>query len=165
MERGRPSIFTPELAQKILDFVEEGYSIRKIEKQEGMPCRDTIKVWLRDNPDFSVQFAHAHEAAADFRADEVVEIADNDKLDPRDKAVRIDARKWDAGRRNMKKYGKLAGNNINAEVNLNSMTLEQLDQAEAAILAKYGIKPENSTAGLGDSAQDRGTQEAESSAS
>lgn len=78
---GRPSMYTQELAKSICDRLANGESLRTICKSEGMPTRETVRVWRNDNPDFSGQYARAREDQADFYADECIEIADDKSQD------------------------------------------------------------------------------------
>jgi len=88
-----------------------------------MPASSTVFLWLKDHPEFSEQYARAREAQADTLADEILEIADdasNDwmmKNDPDNPGwlanqehiqrsrLRVDSRKWYAGKVAPKKYG------------------------------------------------------------
>ena len=85
-------------------------------------------VWLSEDKDFSDNYVRAKELQADIFADEIIEIADessgdldyiddfgnrveNKEFTNRSK-IRIDARKWAAGKQRPKKYGdKLELNN------------------------------------------------------
>ena len=46
---GRPSIYTPELAEKICDLIREGKSERQICKMPGMPDAKTLLRWKDTN--------------------------------------------------------------------------------------------------------------------
>lgn len=81
-----------------------GKSLRSVCAADGMPTLETIRVWLIDDPVFSVQYARAREEQADFYADEITEIADTE-ADPNKARVRIDARKWAASKLKPKVYG------------------------------------------------------------
>jgi hypothetical protein len=90
-----------------------------------MPNKATVFRWLAANPSFSDQYARAREAQADSLADEMLDIADdgsNDWMEVKDREgaimgwrengeamrrsqLRIDARKWLAGKLRPKKYG------------------------------------------------------------
>jgi hypothetical protein len=82
--------------------------LREIEALDGMPSRDTMRAWLRDKPDFSVQYAQAKEAFAEREFEKLHAIADN--VDESHEAIakarlRIDTRKWTLARLAPKKYG------------------------------------------------------------
>jgi len=99
------STFTQETADEICEWISKGKSLRSYCGQEGKPDQTTVLRWCGDNEEFRKQYAQAREAQADHYADEIVEIADSD--DAPDKArVRIDARKWVAGKLRPKKYGE-----------------------------------------------------------
>lgn len=72
---GRPSLYSDELAEKIVGLIAEGYSERQIEKMDGMPTRRTMLRWKDERPEFCRRSARAREASADVfndqRMDEV----------------------------------------------------------------------------------------------
>lgn len=116
---GRPSDYTPELADRLCEQLAEGKSLRKVCQADDMPSLSTVFRWLRVHPEFQQQYVRAKEEAADLFADEIVEIADDasgDFIPGKDGPVldsehvqrsklRIDARKWIASKLKPKKYG------------------------------------------------------------
>ena len=126
---GRPSSYTEDMADRICELIADGESLRSICRAEDMPAKSTVFKWLRDVPGFSDQYARARETQADAIFDEIIDIADdasNDWMERtnsdgdsigwqlngdhvRRSQLRIDARKWMAGKLRPKKYGdKLA---------------------------------------------------------
>lgn len=111
---GRPSDFTQELADLICERIADGKSLRAICTEEAMPNKATVFRWLASNEAFSDQYAHARDSQADTLFDDVLAIADQydsaaDKLDVdhiQRARLRIDARKWMAGKLRPKKYGE-----------------------------------------------------------
>jgi hypothetical protein len=83
-----------------------------------MPARSTVYLWFAAHPEFSDNYARAREEQADFYADAIVDIADNPELDPNDKRVRIDARKWVASKLKSKQYGDKIDVDANVKVGL-----------------------------------------------
>jgi hypothetical protein len=102
---GRPSLYSDELAALILGRISDGESLRKICLDAEMPDRETVRRWLLQNEAFCGQYARAREEQADTLADEITDIADGNDA-PDNKRVRIDARKWVAGKLRPKKYGE-----------------------------------------------------------
>lgn len=72
---GRPTIFTPELAEKICDLIEQGYSERQIGEMDGMPTRRTIQSWKDKNSDFLLRSARAREASAERFREDALQVA------------------------------------------------------------------------------------------
>ncbi len=121
---GRPSDFTQEIADTICERIADGESLRGILTTEGMPASSTVFKWLNDVPAFSEQYARAREAQADAVFDDILTIADDGRNDwmerksadggnigwmengeaLRRSQLRIDARKWMAGKLKPKKY-------------------------------------------------------------
>lgn len=109
----------------ICDRIANGESLRTICSDEGMPAASTVFLWLNDDTAFSEQYARAREAQADSLFDEILDIADDGRNDWMEKrnadgqnigwtengealrrsALRVEARKWMAGKLKPKKYG------------------------------------------------------------
>lgn len=122
---GRPSEFTPEKGDAICERLVEGESLRSICLSDDMPAASTVCRWLANNEAFRKQYACAREAQADTLADESLDIADdgtNDWMERKNDVgevvkveyqgdhvqrsrLRIDTRKWLAGKLAPKKYG------------------------------------------------------------
>ena len=121
---GRPSKFTPDIAEAICQRIAEGESLRSVCRGDDMPDKSTVLRWLDDNEEFRDQYARAREAQADHFAEEIIEIADdatNDFMERKRKdgsletalnaeniqrsRLRVDARKWLMARMAPKKYG------------------------------------------------------------
>lgn len=104
---GRPTLYTPELGDRICDEITQGKSLLSICKQNDMPVTVTVYRWLREYPEFSNNYARARENQADFYADQI--ISEADKASDRDSAaaakVKVDARKWVASKLKPRKYG------------------------------------------------------------
>lgn len=105
MAGGRPSIYTDEIATEITLRLSEGESLAKICRDEGMPGKATVWRWLREREAFRADYTRAREEQAEHYASEIADIADDPDLEPNDKRVRIDARKWIAGKLKPLLYG------------------------------------------------------------
>lgn len=123
---GRPSSYSEDMADRICELIADGESLRSICRAEDMPAKSTVFKWLRDVPGFSDQYARARETQADAIFDEIIDIADdaaNDWMERtnsdgesigwqlngdhvRRSQLRIDARKWMAGKLRPKVYGE-----------------------------------------------------------
>lgn len=106
MAGGRPSTYTEEMGNLICDKLTEGMSLRKLCMLDEFPAASTVYVWLDRFPEFAEKYARAREAATEDMLEEILEIADREGLDPQEKRVRIDTRKWAMGKLKPKKYGE-----------------------------------------------------------
>jgi hypothetical protein len=122
---GRPSEFTPELADLICARLADGQSLRAICRADEMPDKSTVFRWLRSNLEFRDQYTRAKEESADALTDEMLEISDdatNDWMERHNEdgsnigwqvngehiqrsRLRIETRKWLASKLKPKKYG------------------------------------------------------------
>ena len=130
-KNGRPTAYSEELAKTICQRIAEGKSLVTICKDESLPARGTVMRWLQEDKHggFRDNYARAREAQADFYAEQIIEISDEecttvkhgDGEEQKDVEVvfdatavarnrlRVDARKWYASKVAPKKYGdKLA---------------------------------------------------------
>lgn len=120
---GRPSQFNQDVADVICERIVEGQSLREIVRDPVMPASSTVFKWLSQFLSFAEQYTRAREAQADTIFDEILDIADNAQNDWMERAgedggtslvenresirraqLRIDARKWMAGKLRPKKY-------------------------------------------------------------
>jgi hypothetical protein len=105
-KRGRPGIYSPEIAAKICDRMAMGESLRSICRAEGMPAEVTVRGWaIEDREGFSSQYAMAAQIRMDCLADEILEIADNESGDPARDRLRLDVRKWLMSKIAPKRFG------------------------------------------------------------
>lgn len=153
----RPSIYTRELGERICSFVAQTYSLREIERMEGMPAMSTICLWLNqaDKLEFMEQYEHAQAIKAENLADELLAIADNGANDYMQRTnadnpgwvangehiqrsrLRVDTRKWIAAKLLPKKYGD---RNTTELIGLNSSRSapsEENRQAAGAAIAQF----------------------------
>ena len=121
---GRPSDFSQEMADQICERIADGESLRCICEDDAMPAKSTVFKWLGQKPEFADQYARARETQADALFDEILSIADDGRNDwmlkkcgdderwvengegLRRSQLRVDARKWMAGKLRPKKYGE-----------------------------------------------------------
>lgn len=144
----RPNKFTLAIAERICERLSDGESLRSICMSEKMPSKATVFRWLRNNEKFRDQYVRAREAQADAIVDEILDIADEEctkvKTDKHPRAdadedgmvevvfdavavqrnkLRIDARKWLAGKLKPKVYGDKVESEGGQDI---SQTLAQL---------------------------------------
>ncbi|EJU14946.1 hypothetical protein LH128_01182 [Sphingomonas sp. LH128] len=128
-KRGRPSIFSEEIATRIFVGLASGRSLRNICLEDDMPEKATVFRWLADDrfADFRDQYMRAREVQVETLVDEMLDIADDGSNDwqtrERDDGtedevlnhehvqrskIRLDTRKWIASKLMPKKYGEAA---------------------------------------------------------
>lgn len=117
---GRPSKFTPALAEALCLRISNGESLRKICADEDMPHTATILRWLDQDETFRGQYMRARQMQAILWSEEVLEISDeiaNDSYEDEDgnirtnhevvarSRLRVDTRKWMLSKMLPKVYG------------------------------------------------------------
>lgn len=103
---GRPSSYSADIADHIVERLIEGDSLRTICAADAMPNRSTVLRWLDDDPDFAARYARAREMQGDFMDDLILEAANTTTPENAAAArVKIDAYKWRASKLKAKVYG------------------------------------------------------------
>ena len=146
MSGGRPSTYTEEMGNLICDKLTEGVSLRKLCAQPEFPTASTVYVWLDRFPEFAERYARAREAATEDMLEDILEIADHPELDPQEKRVRIDTRKWAMGKLKPKKYGDKQTHEIG---NKDGETLKIESNADNAALTLKLAQALNAVGGEG----------------
>lgn len=120
--------FSQELFDEICDRISEGESLRSICKDDGMPSQVAVFKWLgkEGNDALVKQYARARDVQADTIFDECLDIAD--QYDPDKEALnpdhinraklRIETRKWMAGKLRPKVYGDKLDVEHNGSLNI-----------------------------------------------
>lgn len=101
MPTGRPSDYTPEIADRICQWLAGGQSLRAFCKQDNTPALSTVCLWIVTHDQFSEQYKRAREAAGYAHADEIADIANRvlvGEVDPQAARVAMDGKKWAAER-------------------------------------------------------------------
>lgn len=142
---GRPTDYTPELAEDILTRIMEGQGVAEIGRDETMPSERTIFRWLASNDDFCQRYTCAKEISAEYMAEDMLDIADNavnDWMKRNGKEdedywvangehiqrsrLRIETRKWLMSKLKPKKYGDKLNLDGNLTTGLDEETREWL---------------------------------------
>lgn len=113
--RGRPSVYTPEIADEICRRLAEGESLRGICETTDFPNESTVRAWALDNLNgFYTQYARAREIQAHKFAEDVIDIADLAE-DAALARLRVDARKWVCSKVLPKVYGDKLENTLKGD--------------------------------------------------
>jgi hypothetical protein len=113
--------YSKEFSDRFCAEIADGKSMKSICAQPGMPVKQTIFNWLRKYPEFAEAYRVATEERAESYVEEIMDIADdgtNDYYTDEDgkrrvdtehinrSRLRVDTRKWYAGKVKPKKYGE-----------------------------------------------------------
>src|SRR3981189_1173214 len=87
--------YTDQIADTICPTMSEGESLRASCRDPGMPSEGTVRGWaVRDVEGFAERYRAARQMLLEFWSDEIVAIADDGELDPRDRQIRTGVRQW-----------------------------------------------------------------------
>ena len=127
VKRGRPTKYSEALADRIIEYISSGMSLRETCRQEDVGVDPaTVMDWEKsDREGFSPRYARAIEKQLMMWGDQIIEISDdgsNDYMDRQNKdgsvdvvlnqehvqrsRLRIDARKWVLSKLMPKRYGE-----------------------------------------------------------
>jgi hypothetical protein len=85
----------------------DGESLRAICRGPGMPSEGTVRGWaVRDFDGFSERYRAARSLLMDYWADQIVDIADESELDPRDRQIPTGIRQWIMSKVPPRRYGE-----------------------------------------------------------
>jgi hypothetical protein len=109
-----------EITTKICELISNGMSLRKACALDGMPAKKNFLQWMNEDNGLSNQYARAMLTRADHLFEEILDIADSQEDDViilddgrevtnhdviNRARLRVDTRKWMAGKLAPKKYG------------------------------------------------------------
>jgi len=118
---GRPTDYSPELADIICERLADGESMRSVCRDTTTPSMTTIFRWLREKEDFRKQYEIAVNERTEAMAEDIVDIADNATNDWMERngddnegyqlngeniqrsRLRVDVRKWHMSKMKPKK--------------------------------------------------------------
>ena len=144
-------LYTPEIAETILEQLQDGMSLRDICDQEGMPSRGAVQWWVtNDHEGFASRYARARDTGLALLEDDLLSIADDGRNDTytvdgeertnhdvvnRSK-LRLDARKWLLSKRMPKVFGDRLDLNHSGEVAISTVPDDQLKARAEMLLAQ-----------------------------
>lgn len=137
--RGRPTDYDDAIARRILaglltrqDGTDILHTVRTLcEADPTLPSERTFYNWLTHNDDLLQRYARVREERAHMIVDEIVHIADTEE-DTNKARVRIDARKWYAGKVAQKYYAEKTTVDMNVNGNLTRLSDAELEYIAAA---------------------------------
>src|ERR1700722_7392172 len=148
---GRPSEFTEELGQQIVEAFWRGEhrSLASILRLEGAPPRRTLHRWIKDHPEFGEALREARIATGELYADDndgIVKRVLAGTLEPAAANVAINWNKHQAAMANPENYGNRTQVDTNTTLNIkteriNRISLDGLsEEARDAIEIALGGK-------------------------
>ena len=136
---------TQTLADEICEHIGDGKSLRSFCEQEGRPSAPTVCRWLRmeETAWFAEQYARAREVQADALFNDILDIVDQAE-DPQIARLRMDARKWMAGKLRPKVYGDKVelGGKVDHEHTHEHRTVSAIDSRIAELLGLGADRPD-----------------------
>lgn len=104
-ERGRPTSYTQEIADKICERLSQGVPLSRICADDDMPGYSTVRRWEDEREDFRALSLRARIDGTHFLADDSLRIADDVSIDAQRAKLMVDTRLRLIGKWNAKSYG------------------------------------------------------------
>lgn len=103
---GEP-VYTRELADEICWRLASGESLIQICKSAPhMPSDTAVRFWaIEDRDGFASRYAQARRALMDRWSEDIIAIADNELLEPNDRRVRTENRRWLMSKLDHRRFG------------------------------------------------------------
>lgn len=159
-KRGRPTIFTPTLAERFVNLIAQGNTWRKACRKPGMPGTTTIAVWLATYPAvvegdeasaeraraydaFREQLARAYEARAELRGERIegyIRRTETEDMEPNTLRALVEAQRVLMEIESPKKYGKAITLKGSKSDPLQNVTRHDLSDEALAAIAAGGLK-------------------------
>lgn len=138
IQKYRPHLMEDEL---IINRLAGGETLTKVLSDVGMPGRDVVMRWREANLyNFGERYERARSMQTEIFADQVIDIADDPKIDSRKARVQMDARKWSNAKRAPEKWGDrtiISGDRNNPLTMNVSLDLSELSDTELAALEAF----------------------------
>jgi hypothetical protein len=79
---GRPTLYTADIAKRILEDLSDGRPLAHVCRDPGMPSHVTVRQWEKDDREgFAARYRRAREIGYDMMANEILAIADDSRGD------------------------------------------------------------------------------------
>ena len=88
-QRGRPCLYTPALADEIIERISSGEPLAQICRDDHVPALRTVHLWRETRADFAARFAHARDDGYDAIAADCLHIA-NTPLEGEETTIKVD---------------------------------------------------------------------------
>ena len=126
--------FTPEIAEQIIEGLENGLSLSKICRTENMPSRATVNRWFRSDVDFEAKCAAARARGQDVYIEKTEDLEDDvreGRLDPQSAKVILSSIQWRASKLAPKRYGDKQEVELSGKVDMGAALMERLARRRA----------------------------------
>ena len=121
------AVYTEQMAGQICSLLSKGESLAAACRREGMPSANTVMSWVDSVEGFAARYTAARLIGFQLLADGLIELADDAGIDPNDKRIRVETRKWVLSKMIPKVYGDKIDHNIKGNVSV------RVDEADAAL--------------------------------
>lgn len=155
MGMAKHRLYTPEIAETILERLADGEGLIAICRDPGMPTAGAVRYWVQtDHDGFAARYTGARARGYEHMADEIIELSDDSKRDVRTteegrdivdyevvarSKLRVDSRKWLLSKLLPKTYGDKLDLNHSGEMAMKAVPDDKLESRLVNLLGKAGV--------------------------
>jgi len=127
---------------KACELIASGQTLTQVANAFGLSSPSNVTDLARKDAHFAAKYARALDDRTETLVEQMLPIADDPLLDPNDKRVRLDTRKWIASKLKPKKYGDRMQSDIDMAVTVTVVNPFQVaqDVAQATIASQPAIE-------------------------
>ena len=130
-------LYTPEVAETILERLSDGEGLATICRDVGMPTEGAVRYWAStDYAGFAARYAQARVRGLEKMADDIITLADEAKdVDSASAArVKVDARKWLLSKLLPRQFGDRVDVNVTGALEVRAIPDASLDDRLKTLL-------------------------------
>ena len=145
--------YSPELGEivcKLIANSEKGLR-QTLKAHGGLPSMAIVYQWRDNNPNFAVMFAQAKRRQLEAMAEDIVDTAMNEDMDPADKRLIVDTKKWLLSKLMHRQFGDKL--DITSGGEALPASSQHIDQRVQSIIMQAEARRRGALEGLSDEAQ------------
>ena len=120
--------------------------MRTAAEQAQLSSHAAIRRLVTNDPHFATQYTRARELGLDALADQVLEIADDQTLDPNSRRIMMDARRWYLSKLAPKRYGERTEHLLTVKHDASQLPTAELER----IASQHTLTLDNDTGEVSD---------------
>ena len=142
----RSDVVDLEKFDEMIELLCNGTTLTKLCSEQDFPDYSVFVNWVAYDPELYRKYARAKQIQADYFAEQIVDISD-DETNPQRARNRMDARRWHASKIAPRKYGERVLNELTGgftqkvKVDLSSMTSEMRQKLREAVIKNMEDPP------------------------
>ena len=123
----------PAVVAAVLRQMAEGKTVKEIREMGLIGEDDNPYLWKQVDPSLAAQIEQVQRAASELLADQVLDVARDFRLSPKERQLGMEARKWLAEKYNPERFSSKPALQKNVD-EMDNLTIEQIEARKAELL-------------------------------